>query len=484
MSQIRPQHPSLNFAQIRELKAGQNPEQLKQNLAHNGLDEVLFEADGKSYLAVGESIDVSGLQGQATAEISLNGENKQVKLLGVQDDITSWGEGWSKGQSWGDSLAKAWSGLNSSPDWSEVHTVSSQVGRWPSMAAPVPVTPTPAPPPVTETPVTEAPTDAPSTESSKPPVEVFFTRNGGESPDKKLAEFILSANKTVDIAAFEIDSPTIRDAILKAHENHREVRIVTDSNYKDEPNIKAFEAAGIPVINDERSGLMHNKFVVIDRGQQDAAVWTGSMNLTDNGVYRNNNNAQIFRSKDLAENYSDEFKEMFEDHQFGHTSPDRILHPEVTVGHAKIETYFASEGNVAGRVAEELSHANKSIQFMTFSFTHKAIGQAVMDKFVAGKTVQGVFDNTQAGSRYSKYHELKAAGADVKRDGNPKIMHHKVFIIDGETVITGSFNFSNSANKSNDENLLIIHDKDIAHQYQEEFKRVYAETANNPENQK
>ncbi|MBF2053942.1 MAG: hypothetical protein IGS03_10830 [Candidatus Sericytochromatia bacterium] len=54
----------------------------------------------------------------------------------------------------------------------------------------------------------------------------------------------------------------------------------------------------------------------------------------------------------------------------------------------------------------------------------------MLDKIGQGVRVQGVFDNTQAGSRYSQYHYLKELGADVVRDGNPRAMHHKVFIVD------------------------------------------------------
>ena len=62
----------------------------------------------------------------------------------------------------------------------------------------------------------------------------------------------------------------------------------------------------------------------------------------------------------------------------------------------------------------------------------------------------------------------------VRTDGNPYIMHHKVVIIDGRTVVFGSHNFTDSANDSNDENLLIIHDPVVAGQFREEFERVWA----------
>ena len=69
---------------------------------------------------------------------------------------------------------------------------------------------------------------------------------------------------------------------------------------------------------------------------------------------------------------------------------------------------------------------------------------------------------------------MKAAGADVLTDGNPYLMHHKVFIIDSQTVIFGSYNFSANAQDDNDENLLIVDDAGMARAFLDEFDRVYA----------
>jgi len=76
-----------------------------------------------------------------------------------------------------------------------------------------------------------------------------------------------------------------------------------------------------------RGGLMHNKFIVIDN----ASVWTGSLNTTSNGANKNNNNAIYTRSKELAENFTTEFNEMFEYNQFGSKSPKVIPHPRVAM---------------------------------------------------------------------------------------------------------------------------------------------------------
>jgi phosphatidylserine/phosphatidylglycerophosphate/cardiolipin synthase-like enzyme len=65
------------------------------------------------------------------------------------------------------------------------------------------------------------------------------------------------------------------------------------------------------------------------------------------------------------------------------------------------------------------------------------------------------------------------AGVELRFDGNPDRMHHKVIVIDQQTVITGSYNFSRSAETRNDENLVVLHDAEVAASYLEEFERVF-----------
>ena len=73
----------------------------------------------------------------------------------------------------------------------------------------------------------------------------------------------------------------------------------------------------------------------------------------------------------------------------------------------------------------------------------------------------------------SEYDPLRLAGLDVWLDANPKNMHDKIILIDGMIVITGSYNFTASAEKKNDENILIIHNADIAALYLQDFQRIY-----------
>jgi phosphatidylserine/phosphatidylglycerophosphate/cardiolipin synthase-like enzyme len=259
--------------------------------------------------------------------------------------------------------------------------------------------------------------------------------------------------------------------------------MVTDSDTvaNDDEAIQAafgkLKGAKIPIVEDNRKPIMHNKFVVRDGD----TVWTGSWNFTTGDTYRLNNNAVIFRVPELAQNYAAEFRKMFEAKHFGPSKAKGVPHPVITVGQARIENYFAPEDNVAQHVAAKLGQARRSIDFLAFSFTHDGIAQAVLDRTRAGVQVSGVFETTGSETRFSEYGKMKQAGLDVYQDGNPYTMHHKVFIIDDATVIFGSFNFSDNADKANDENLLIVEDAGFARPFVEEFNKVLAQAKNPPQ---
>src|SRR6185436_6079146 len=114
------------------------------------------------------------------------------------------------------------------------------------------------------------------------------------------------------------------------------------------------------------------------------------------------------------------------------------------------------------------------IHFMTFSYTEDKISDAMIAKTKAGLVVRGVFETQNAGGSGADFGRLKAGGVDVLQDGNCYILHHKVIVIDERTVITGSYNFTNSAERDNDENLVIVDDPNLARAYLDEFERAYA----------
>jgi phosphatidylserine/phosphatidylglycerophosphate/cardiolipin synthase-like enzyme len=314
--------------------------------------------------------------------------------------------------------------------------------------------------------------------------QVYFTAPTGSRDaatyvggvDEILAEQIGQVQLTLDIVAYEFNSPALTQAVLAARARGVRVRVVTDDDAglgDDETTLNQFVDANIPVVTDERSAYMHNKFMILDS----AVVWTGSWNYTINDTYRNNNNVLALRSQTAVQNYQTEFNEMFIDGRFGPTSPANTPRAEFNQDGAAIGVYFSAEDDVIGKLTSAIQSAQHSVRFMTFSFTVDTIAQALMSRAADGVDVSGIFERTGSQTQFSKLTPLFCAGLFVRQDGNPFVLHHKVFIIDGATVLTGSFNVSANATDSNDENLISITDPDLAAQYLAEFDRRWAEAS-------
>jgi phosphatidylserine/phosphatidylglycerophosphate/cardiolipin synthase-like enzyme len=288
--------------------------------------------------------------------------------------------------------------------------------------------------------------------------------------DAMLADAIDQAQAAVDMAMYDLNLWSLRDVLIAAHQRGVSVRMVTESDNLDEPDIQALREAGIEVLGDRREGLMHNKFVIIDRWE----VWSGSTNLTTGGVYRNDNNLVRIRSSRLAQDFTTEFEEMFLDDDFGSGSPANTPYPQLSVDGIPLEVYFSPDDHVLKHMLALVDGARQSVYFMAYSFTSDQLAQALLARAAAGIEVRGVFEADQYSANIgTEFDHLLEGGLPVRLDGNPNHMHHKVIIIDGQTVITGSYNFSANAEETNDENLLVIHSPDVAALYLVEFQRVY-----------
>jgi phosphatidylserine/phosphatidylglycerophosphate/cardiolipin synthase-like enzyme len=287
--------------------------------------------------------------------------------------------------------------------------------------------------------------------------------------DGPLVEAIDAARLSIDVAAYSLGLNSVRNALLRAHERGATVRVVMETGNMDRSDPQILIEAGIPIVGDNRDGLMHNKFMVIDKSE----VWLGSMNFTDSGTYEDNNNLMRIHSTDMAENYLKEFEEMFVDNSFGDNAVPETPYPVVTIGETRVDVFFSPDDGVLNALVPLLNSAEQSIHFLAFSFTSNELGDIVRAKAEAGLTVAGVMDDGQISSNQgTEFDPFQQAELDVLIDGIDGQMHHKVFIVDEEIVALGSYNFSRSAEERNDENLLIIYNADIAKQFMEEFQRV------------
>ena len=145
-------------------------------------------------------------------------------------------------------------------------------------------------------------------DESEPLLEIYFTSPGTESGaevdvtlDDALISVIDAAAVSVDVCLYEFALPDVVNALVAAHERGVYVRMVGDADEMGDSGYAALSEAGVDIIaRPEGDRIMHNKFVVVD----EAVLWTGSTNLTHNGLLRNNNNAVLVENADLAAAYT------------------------------------------------------------------------------------------------------------------------------------------------------------------------------------
>jgi len=284
---------------------------------------------------------------------------------------------------------------------------------------------------------------------------VYFFLGPSPAMEKAAIAFIESASKTLDTCFYDLDLPDVAQALLDAKERGVKVRvIIADENaekaYAISGMLKQMEKKKMLILAHNRSGLMHNKFMVADG----VRIWTGSCNITRTGTRFNDNHVIVLESKELAENYTKEWEEIA-DKRHGKRFAWPTPHPRVTVGDTEIQNYFTPEDDVRGALIAEMDKATNEIAIMAFSFTDPEITEAVRRAVDRDVRVVIVLDSGMATHPSSKTKELIDMGANVRMSPGV-LLHHKVMVMDRKTVVLGSANFSKAAFARNDENVLIV----------------------------
>lgn len=296
-------------------------------------------------------------------------------------------------------------------------------------------------------------------------------------PERALVADLDRASTSVELASFEYGLDSIAAALARAGRRGVRVRLALDRESLHNPSMARWagivEQAGGSVSWEESDAFLHSKFVIVD-GQ---IVWTGSWNPTVNDTYRNNNNLIRIALPELVANYRAEFERMAGG-AFGKGKAGLTPNPLVRAGSLTVENAFSPREPVRELVVARIAAARERIEVLAFAFTDDTIAAALAERAAAGVPVRVVFEARNIQGTGSAYGPLRAAGVEVVEDGNCYTMHHKVIVIDGQTVIAGSYNFTARAEELNDENTLIIDDPAIAAAYGAEFARVYAQARN------
>ncbi|MFN4151580.1 MAG: phospholipase D-like domain-containing protein, partial [Candidatus Sericytochromatia bacterium] len=294
-----------------------------------------------------------------------------------------------------------------------------------------------------------------------------LSRQDPKNPDKEILKLIENAKESINIANYELESIDISNKLIEKFKKGISVKVVTETDHLKHDALVSLKAAGAIIKDDKREGYMHHKFMVIDN----KIVSLGGINFTTRSLFEHNNDLLVIESTKLAENFNTEFSRLYDKGLFNgkdHSVPNvDISLPDIT----SIKTYFSPDGGTKKAIINELKNAKKSIKFMAFSFTEKDIASMMISKFKEKITVDGIFDTCQI-DKYSQFNTLKSNKLNVLKDGNQALMHQKTMIVDDNTVITGSYNFSVSAETKNNEDCIIIKSDKIAALYVQEFERL------------
>ena len=146
--------------------------------------------------------------------------------------------------------------------------------------------------------------------------------------------------------------------------------------------------------------------------------------------------------------------------------PAAIRQPNKVQATGTIEVAFSPNGGGAALIIRTIGESKKSIKVQAYSFTNADIAKALLDAHKRGVNVRVVLDKSQETEKYTSATFLANAGIPVRIDDDFAIAHNKIMILDEETVITGSFNFTKAAEEKNAENVLVIRgNKELAKLY-------------------
>ena len=327
-------------------------------------------------------------------------------------------------------------------------------------------------------------------------IELYFGPKDLGAPDdleKVIIEFIDKAKISLAIAVQEIESLSIAKAIVNAKMRKVQIHIVVEQDYlrskkpsKDpfipDPNESLHEnreifaallRAGIDIRTDYNPHIFHQKFIIRDFTTNNCAVLTGSTNFTPTGVgthenKKNLNHVVIINSKNTATDYNNEFEEIW-DGTFGLKQKRHDNKPRtIKVSGINTRAIFAPDHTPELEIMKYILKAKKRIDFAIFTFSNSSgIDDALLAIASPTVKIKGIFDATQGNQKWAATYILKDKNIETylaKKGEKLGKLHHKLMVIDDSIIICGSFNYTDPANRLNDENIIIIGDpyeKDI-----------------------
>ena len=308
----------------------------------------------------------------------------------------------------------------------------------------------------------------------------------GTDMNDTVAAWIMSAQHTLDVAVYNLNDQTVEDAVNAAAANGVQIRWIYEGQNAN-IGLNSLDASVVthPRTDGEGSG-MHNKFIVGDADFAESAfVLTGSTNLTTGQLVSDLNNVIVFEDQSLARAYELEFEEMWGSEGMAPNAANSMFGADKTwntpvnflVGGSPVELYFSPTDGTNAAILSEIEAANADLEFALLALTRDDLGQAIVDvnqSFFVSPV--GVIE--QINTTGSEFDNLISNGVQVYAHDLSGDCHHKYAIVDHSElgsdplVITGSHNWSSTAESVNDENTVIVHNARVANLYHQEFRGI------------
>jgi phosphatidylserine/phosphatidylglycerophosphate/cardiolipin synthase-like enzyme len=313
--------------------------------------------------------------------------------------------------------------------------------------------------------------------------------------EQVIVDFIAGAESSLDIAAQELDSEPIAQAIVDARWRGVSVTLVLEQDYLrsaelprvrlrpgeteadarrraqwvDEDSGLAINRrilgtllrSGVQVWGDLNPEIFHQKFIVRDyrdRKLRRTALLSGSANFTSTDTHTNLNHVVVFHDWRVCSAYRAEVVQL-RSGRFGRGEHGKV---PATYGLAgvPVKVLFAPDHTPELELIKQMLKAERRIDFAIFTFAGSSgIDDAMVAMVAAGRSVRGALDPVQGRQWWAAtpwLHEQRVEVFFPRRRPGFRKLHHKLMVIDEAAVVAGSMNYTAPANEYNDENIFVI----------------------------
>ena len=311
------------------------------------------------------------------------------------------------------------------------------------------------------------------------PIQVVFNdpyhNEKDRSIQKMMVDDIKAAEERIDVATYNFTDTKIAEQLIKAVKRGVEVNVVLDEENFDKDVVRDMRNGGVNLVKAVSEGLMHAKYMIIDG----RITISGSANLTVSSYSYDNNFMIRIDSPEIAALFTEEFEEMFLDGIFGeesayHTKPTKGV--ELSDG-TVVYVRFSPDDKIDDLIETLIDAADESVYMLAYSFASKDIKEKLVKADKEGLDVIVICEDSKAYTDGGgQCGPLAEDGVKVYVDGyGENLMHEKAIILDNSVVIAGSYNYTRSADKRNDEQILVIQSEEIADQFLAEFDKILAD---------